>query len=87
VKYYATKRFGKKAQLNSNTYQELCKKYLKNGTDVSMSIDWVPRLDAKTFSAIFQDFKAIKTIQLYSEVCTLQQLERKDFLITLPHQK
>ena len=36
MKYYATKRFGKKAQLNSNTYQELCKKYLKNGTDVSM---------------------------------------------------
>jgi len=41
IKYYATKRFGKKAQVNSNTYQELCKKYLKNGTEISMSIDWV----------------------------------------------
>lgn len=52
-----------------------------------MSIDWVQRLDTKTFVGIIQDFKTIKTIQLYSEICTLQQLDRKDLLITLPHQK
>lgn len=52
MKYFALKRFGKKAQLNSNTYQELCKKYLKNGSEISMSIDWVPRLDSKTFAGI-----------------------------------
>lgn len=83
MKYFALKRFGKKAQLNSNTYQELCKKYLKNGSEISMSIDWVPRLDSKTFAGIIQDFKSIKTLQLYSELCTLQQLDRKDSLITL----
>ena len=48
-----------------------------------MSIDWVPRLDSKTFAGIIQDFKSIKTLQLYSELCTLQQLDRKDSLITL----
>jgi hypothetical protein len=62
IKYYATKRFGKKAQVNSNTYQELCKKYIKNGTEISMSIDWVQRLDSKTFVGIIQDFRSIKTI-------------------------
>jgi putative heme iron utilization protein len=60
---------------------------LKNGTEIVLSIDVVQRLDAKVFIAIIADFKQLKTIQLFSEFCSLQQLERKNSLIILPPQK
>lgn len=60
---------------------------MKNGLELSLNIDIVQRLDAKVFIAIVQDFKKLKYIQLFSEFCSLQQLERKSSLIELPPNK
>lgn len=60
---------------------------MKNGAELSLNIDVVQRLDAKVLITVIQDFRTLKTIQFFSEVCSLQQLERKSALITFPQQK
>ena len=60
---------------------------MKNGLELSLNIDIVQRLDVKVFIAIIQDFKKLKFIQLFSEFCSLQQLERKSGLIELAPNK
>lgn len=52
-----------------------------------MNVDVVQRLDSKVFIAIMEDFKTLKRIQLASDVCSMQQLERKDELIVFSQQK
>ena len=60
---------------------------MKNGSELSLNIDVVQRLDAKVLITVIQDFRTLKTIQFFSEVCSLQQLERKNALITFSQQK
>lgn len=60
---------------------------MKNGLELSLNLDIVQRLDVKVFISIIQDFKRLKFIQLFSEFCSLQQLERKNSLIELPPNK
>ena len=86
IKYYATKRFGK-SSVKSARYKELCSKYLKTASDLTLNIDSIERIDSKIFFMIIQDFKSLKGIKMYSDVCSLQQLERKNELIVLPQQK
>jgi hypothetical protein len=52
-----------------------------------LNIDVVQRLDSRALLTIITDFKTLKTIQFFSEVCSLQQLERKNALITFSQQK
>ena len=86
IKYYATKRFCK-SSIKSSRYNELCSKYRKAASDLTLNIDSVERIDSKIFFMIIQDFKNLKGIKMYSDVCSLQQLERKNELIVLPPQK
>lgn len=60
---------------------------IKNGIEISLNVDVVQRLDSKVFIAIMEDFKTLKRIQLASDVCSMQQLERKDELIVFSQQK
>ncbi|TNV84927.1 hypothetical protein FGO68_gene10736 [Halteria grandinella] len=86
IKQNALRRFPKSNAYQAR-YKDLCTKYMKNGTELSLNLDIVQRLDVKVFIAIVQDFKKLKFIQLFSEFCSLQQLERKNSLIELPANK
>jgi hypothetical protein len=52
-----------------------------------MSVDLVLKTDTKIFGQVVQDFVSLQKIQLWSDFCNMQQLERQDRLIEMPENK
>lgn len=60
---------------------------LKSEKSLQTSVDLIQRSDGKVFAGVIADFTALQKIQLTSDICTLQQLERKDRLVQIPESK
>eukprot|EP00347_Sterkiella_histriomuscorum_P019064 403343098 len=96
IKKKAEARYGKQSQFNLK-YKELCLKQqikmyltfysLKSTKSLEMSIDMIQKQDAKVFAGILQDFTGMERIQLWSDICDMRQLERKDRVVQIPDNK
>ena len=54
-----------------------------DSNDLRISFDEISKSDAVIFAFVLQDFMHLETIQLWSEIVSPTQLDRRDAMVTV----